>query len=438
VSEDDSGTWIKRRQGADTLHVRTCRLEVVSGPDRGASRVFTAPQIVIGRAHADFQLEDRRVSALHAEIRLENDGYRLRDLGSTNGTHVGGLRVVDAYILANTTIAVGDSVVRFTPLPASVELPLSQATRLGGLVGSSPVMRRLYEVIERLAATEATVLVTGETGAGKELVARAVHDRSARREGPFVVLDCGALPEQLIEDIVFGHEVGAFTGATTARPGVFEAAHGGTLFLDEIGEIPLELQPKLLRVLEAKQVRRIGGLASIDCNVRIVAATNRDLAAEVNRDAFRADLYFRIAVARIHVPPLREHREDIDELIAHCLVQLGAATLPETFNEWARKQSWPGNVRELRGAIEQSLALARHPEMIARQIQTGPSSLEIDVSVPFKEAKKKIVEELERRYITELLDAHQGNVSAAARAADLDRMTIYKMLYRAGLRDKPE
>ena len=437
MSDEESGTWVKRRQTGDSLHVRTCKLEIVGGPNRGTARVFSTPSIVIGRAQADFQLDDRRVSALHAEIRLENGGYRLRDLGSTNGTYVGALRVVDAFIVANTTIAIGDSLVQFTPLPSSTELPLSKATRLGGLVGSSAVMRRLYEVIERLAATDATVLVTGETGTGKELAARAIHDRSPRRDGPFVVLDCGALPGQLLEDLLFGHEPGAFTGANSQRRGVFEAAHGGTLFLDEVGEIPLELQPKLLRVLEAKQVRRLGGARSLDCDVRIVAATNRDLAAEVNRDAFRSDLYFRIAVARVQMPPLREHRDDLDEIVANCLVQLGAATLPDSFVAWARQQQWPGNVRELRAAIEQTLALARHPDIVARQMSASPA-LEIDVKVPFKEAKRKLVEELERRYVTELIDAHDGNVSAAARAADLDRMTIYKMLYRAGLRDRPE
>ena len=436
VTDEESGTWVKRKPGGDSLHVRTCRLEVVGGPNRGNARVFNAASIVIGRAHADFQLDDKRVSALHAEIRLEADGFRLRDLGSTNGTYVGGLKVVDAFIVANTTITVGETQIRFTPLPASIELPLSKATRLGGLIGSSAVMRRLYEVIERLAATDATVLVTGETGTGKELAARAIHERSARKDGPFVVLDCGALPGQLMEDLLFGHEPGAFTGALGSRRGVFEAAHGGTLFLDEIGEIPIELQPKLLRVIETKEVRRLGGLGAMECDVRIVAATHRDLTAEVNRDAFRADLYFRIAVARVQMPPLRDHRDDIDELIPHILVELGAATLPESFAPWAREQRWPGNVRELRSAIEQTLALARHPEIVARQ--TSPSTMEVDVSLPFKEAKRKIVDELERKYITELLDAHGNNVSAAARAADLDRMTIYKMLYRAGLREPPE
>ena len=437
MTELETGTWVKRRPEGDTLHVRACRLEVTSGPDRGLVKVFRTPSIVIGRANADLTLGDRRVSALHAEIRLEPTGYRLRDLGSTNGTHVAGLRVVEGYLVANTSIVIGDSTVRFEPLAESVELPISGERRLGGFVGESAVMRRLFEVIQRFATTDATVLITGETGTGKELAAQAIHQQSARRAGPFVVLDCGAIPAQLVEDQLFGHEAGAFTNAISSRPGVFEAAHGGTLFLDEIGELPLDVQPKLLRAVETREVRRIGSVTPIACDVRLIAATNRDLAAQVNSDAFRADLYFRIAVARLHLPPLRERREDIEPLVEHLVDKVGGGALPAGFVEWARKQPWPGNVRELRGAIEQALTLARFPEM-ERQWSTGAHGLELDVSLPFKQAKRQVIDELERRYITELIDAHDGNISAAARAADVDRMTIYKMMHRAGLKGRTE
>jgi len=433
VTDLETGTWVKRRAEGDSLHVRTCRLEVVSGPDRGLVKVFRSPSIVIGRANADLKLTDRRASALHAEIRLEPTGYRLRDLGSTNGTHVAGMRVIEGFLVANTTIAVGDTTIRFEPLAESVELPISGARRLGGFVGESPAMRRVFEVLQRLAATDATVLLSGETGTGKELAAQAIHHGSARSPGPFIILDCGAIPTQLVEDQLFGHEAGAFTNAISARPGVFEAAHGGTLFLDEIGELPLDVQPKLLRAVETRQIRRIGSVTPISCDVRLVAATNRDLAAQVNSDAFRADLYFRIAVARVHLPPLRERREDIAPLIEHLVERIGGGPVPPGFVEWAERQPWPGNVRELRGSIEQAITLSKFPD-IERQWSNGPSSLDVDVSVPFKEAKRKIVDELERRYITELIDAHDGNISAAARAADVDRMTIYKMMNRAGLR----
>ena len=437
VSDLETGTWVKRRPEGDSLHVRACRLEVASGPDQGLVKVFRSPTIVIGRANADLKLTDRRVSALHAEIRLEPTGYRLRDLGSTNGTYVSGLRVVEGFLVANTTIAIGDNTIRFEPLAESVELPISGARRLGGFVGESPAMRRVFEVIQRLASTDATVLISGETGTGKELAAQAIHHSSARSAGPFIILDCGAIPAQLVEDQLFGHEAGAFTNAIAARPGVFEAAHGGTLFLDEIGELPLDVQPKLLRAVETRQVRRIGSVTPINCDVRLVAATNRDLAAQVNSDAFRSDLYFRIAVARIHLPPLRERREDIAPLVEYLVQRIGGGKLPDGFIEWAQRQPWPGNVRELRGSIEQAITLAKFPDM-ERQWSSGPTALDVDVTLPFKEAKRKIVDELERRYITELIDAHDGNISAAARAADVDRMTIYKMMNRAGLRGRSQ
>ncbi len=437
--ENDTGTWVKEAAGVDTLHIRTIRLEVTAGPDRGLVKTFNNPTIVIGRANADLQLDDRRVSTMHAEIRMEPSGFRLRDLGSRNGTHVGGLRVVEGFLAPGTLITIGDTTIQFEPLADSVELSVSAADRLEGFIGRGIAMRRMYQLIERFAGTDATVLITGETGSGKELAAEALHARSRRRTGPLVVFDCGAIPSQLVEDQLFGHEAGAFTGATTTRPGVFEAAHGGTLFLDEVGELPLDVQPKLLRSVETRTIRRLGSTTPIPCDVRIVAATHRDLATEVNRDRFRADLYFRLAVARIHVPPLREHREDIDSLIDHFASRLGAGPVPPAFREWAAQHPWPGNVRELRAAVEQTVALARRPDLLAqRWVTSAGDGLAVDVSVPFKEAKRRVVEELERRYITELLDAHGGNISAAARAADLDRMTIYKMLQRAGLRAPAE
>jgi two-component system, NtrC family, response regulator GlrR len=294
------------------------------------------------------------------------------------------------------------------------------------LVGRSTAMRRLRELIDRVAPTDTTVLVTGETGTGKELVAESIHAGSARAGGPFIVLDCGALPAQLVEDELFGHELGAFTGATAPRIGLFEAARGGTLFLDEVGELPPEVQPKLLRAVETRTIRRIGGIAPIPCDVRLIAATHRDLAAELGR-GFRADLYFRLAVARVHVPPLRERVDDLALLIARFA---GDRAVPDTFHAWAARHPWPGNVRELRAAVERAVTLCRPPTA-----QPGPTPVEIDLSLPFREVKRRVVDDLERRYITALLDAHGGNVSAAARAAELDRMTIYNMLQRAGLRD---
>jgi transcriptional regulator with GAF, ATPase, and Fis domain len=426
----ESGTWIARRaDGPETLRVRKCRLEVISGPDAGTSKELASPVITIGRGGADLVLTDRKVSALHAEIRLEAAGYRLRDVGSTNGTFIWGMRVIEGFLGPGATIVVGDSAVRFLPLPDTVELPLWEGTQLGGLIGASAAMRGLFVAIDRIARTEATVLVTGETGVGKELVAEAIHDRSPRAAKPFIVLDCAAIPANLFEDQLFGHESGAFTGANRATQGVFEAASGGTLFLDEIGELPLDVQPKLLRAVETRRIRRIGGVHQIDCDVRLVAATNRDLAAEVNHGTFRADLYFRLAVARLVVPPLRERPEDIELLAAHFLALLpGAGPLPPDFLEWAKRNPWPGNVRELRNAIER--AATAGVVFDDTPAPKGTPALAVDTTIPFKEAKRRLVDEFDRRYVEALLDRHDWNIASASRAAGLDRMSIYKMLQR--------
>jgi transcriptional regulator with GAF, ATPase, and Fis domain len=321
------------------------------------------------------QLSDAKVSGLHCEIRLDDRGYRLRDLDSTNGTFVGGIRINDVYIQPGAQIAVGSTRMKFEPLGESVELEISERDRLGGMLGRSVKMRELFARLEKLAATDTTVLITGETGVGKELAAECVHDLSPRAKGPFVVVDCGAIPPTLIESELFGHERGAFTGATASYAGAFERAHGGTVFLDELGELPLAMQPKLLRVLEAKEVRRVGGQKTINVDIRIVAATNRDLGVEVNRGRFREDLFYRLAVARIVVPPLRERKEDIPLLIEGILATTpggeGAYIAAETI-DLMMKHDWPGNVRELRNVIERAVLLAEPPENAA-QLRRAPA-----------------------------------------------------------------
>jgi two-component system response regulator GlrR len=416
-----------------SINVRRCRLEVISGPGTGNTVELAQPTIVIGRKGADLTIDDPSLSRLHAELYLESSGYRLRDLGSTNGTHVRGVKIVEAYIKPDTVIQLGKSEVRFLALPDAVISPLWQQPRLCGLVGQSTPMRYLFELIERIAASDATVLISGETGTGKEGVADAIHERSPRNKRPFIVLDCSAIPAQLFEDQLFGHEAGAFTGATRAATGVFEAAHGGTLFLDEIGELPLELQAKLLRAVETRTIRRVGGTKPIHCDVRVLAATNRDLAVEVNRGTFRADLYFRLAVAKLQVPPLRDRREDIPLLVEHFCEQLGGHKPPPEFLTWALAQPWPGNVRELRNAVERATVLpSQHPGAHgpAPVASAWPS---IDVGVPFKVAKQRVVDEFDRRYLEALMTTHDGNISAAARAAGVDRMSIYKMMRRLGI-----
>ncbi len=325
------------------------------------------------------------------------------------------------------------------------------------LVGRSPALLQVRASLNKFAPVELPVLVTGETGTGKELAAECVHDLSPRAKGAFVVVDCGAIPPTLIESELFGHERGAFTGATASYAGAFERAHGGTVFLDELGELPLAMQPKLLRVLEAKEVRRVGGQKTINVDLRIVAATNRDLGVEVNRGRFREDLFYRLAVARIVVPPLRERTEDIPLLIEGILATTpggeGAYIAAETI-DLMMKHDWPGNVRELRNVIERAVLLAEPPENAA-QLRRSPApqppprtdhtpsttasspdatmTVPVDIATPFKAAKGNVVAEFERRYISKLLAHHDGNISAAARAAGIDRMSIHKMLHRLGL-----
>ncbi len=389
------------------------------------------------------------------------------DLDSTNGTFVGGYRVNDIYINPGNQISIGKSKIRFTPLGESVEVTLSNDQVFGGMIGHSVKMRELFARVEKLAHSDATILITGETGVGKELVAEALHEYSERVSGPFVVLDCGSIPQNLIESELFGHERGSFTGATSAYAGAFERADGGTVFLDEIGELPIEMQPKLLRVLERHEVRRIGGSKIVNVDMRVVAATNRDLGVEVNRGRFREDLYYRLAVARIHVPPVRERREDIPKLIEHFLtITPGGggevAELAQETIDLMMRHDWPGNVRELRNVIERSVLLSEAPASEAAfrrtyvpgaavpdQVKTDPDagasaaedgdaeagmmSMLVDTKTPFKVAKRDLVAEFERLYISQILAEHNGNISAAARAAGIDRMSIHKMLNRLGL-----
>ena len=435
--EKTTGTWVTRGE-APVLHVRRCRFEVLSGPDEGRVEEFAAQVIRIGRKGADVVLNDRSVSGLHAEITLTEKGYRLRDLESSNGTFAGGLRVRDVDIPPRITLTVGHTQVRFVPLEDTVAFPLWGTTEYAGMVGQSWAMRRVFELIERIAPTETTVLITGETGTGKELVAEALHKSSRRANGPFVVLDCGAIPHHLIEDQLFGHERGAFTGATLGRAGVFERAHGGTLFLDEIGELPPDAQSKLLRAVETRVIRRIGGSDAIKCDVRLVAATNRDLAVETNRGGFRSDLYYRVAVARIEVPPLRDRLEDLELLAARFVEELisgqVAGGLPEDFVNRAKRHAWPGNIRELRNAVQQALTA---PALL--QIGDGPANSlwSIDTAVPFKLAKQRFVDEFDRRFMMTLLEQHAWNISAAARATGVDRMSVYKLLERLGIERTP-
>jgi DNA-binding NtrC family response regulator len=332
-------------------------------------------------------------------------------------------------------------------LPDAVREPLSIEDRYGRVLGQSAAMRRIFALLPRIAASDSTTLIEGETGTGKSLLADVIHQHSPRAKGPFVVVDCSAIPPSLIEAELFGHAKGAFTGAQTARAGTFEAAAGGTVFLDEIGELRLDMQPKLLRALEERTIRRIGSLDPVRLDVRIIAATNRDLHVEVNKGNFRSDLYYRLNIVRLRVPPLRERPEDIPLLVSHFYDQLapdGDPGPPAALITDLMRQPWPGNVRELRGAIERAVLMgdpALWRETIIGAEAHGSTSappdtgapLELDLSRPFRELKEREVARWERAYVQALIRANGGNLSRAARAGRMDRNHLRELLRRHGV-----
>ena len=417
------------------------RVQVIEGPDKGLALDFDDTIRIGKRQLAELVLSDPTVSSLHCEIANRGE-LILRDLGSKNGTFVGSVRVIEAVLPPDESIRVGATVLQVRPLADTVDIPLRDDSDFFGILGGSPVMRALTARLERLAASDATVLIEGETGSGKELVAEALHRAGARRDGPLVVVDCGSLPASLVESELMGHERGAFTGAVAASVGAFERADGGTLFLDEIGELPLDMQPKLLRLIETRSVRRVGGAKSRTVDVRVLSATNRDLAREVQAGRFREDLYFRLAVVRVEVPPLRQRREDIPLLAAHLLRELGADPkqhlLPETLAA-LQAYDWPGNVRELRNQLTRMSALpdaALPPAAPSSSASPAGATPAVDLGVPLRVAKQRVVDELERAYVGALLDACGGRVADVARRAGMDRMSIYRIIDKLKLRAK--
>jgi two-component system, NtrC family, response regulator GlrR len=423
----------------DAPRVRRFVLDVVEGPTAGEHWTSSGDRCAIGsHASNDLVLEDKAVSRFHCEVRVEGTVAWIRDLGSRNGISVDGVVVREARLRNGSLVRLGRSALQFQLASESAALPVSSAERFGALVGRSLGMRAAFYLLERAAATDATVLLQGETGSGKDAAAESIHQASRRAEAPFVVLDCGAIPENLIESELFGHERGAFTGAVSRQTGVFEAAEGGTLFLDEIGELPLELQPKLLRVLEQRTIRRVGGHEHRPVDVRIIAATNRDLRAEVNAGRFRADLYYRLAVINVDLPPLRARPEDIPPLVHEVVASMDAD--PDavariiTPDLVARLQTaaWRGNVRELRNYLERCLVLHRPPPL--QPAVGAPSAPEVDVQLTFANARQRALDRFERTYVEALLERHGGNVSQAARAADMNRVYLHRLLRRHGLR----
>jgi DNA-binding NtrC family response regulator len=413
---------------------------VFAGPDAGKSIEFVNRARVGAKAIADFALSDPKVSALHCEIELGADLW-LRDLGSKNGTFVGNLRIREAALSPGDGIRIGDSRLRVQLLGDGAPIPLAEPGEYFGLIGQSPEMRALIARIERLSTKDTRVLIQGETGTGKERIANALHLSGPRAQQPLVVVDCGALTTGLIESELFGHEKGAFTGAVARSVGAFERANSGTVFLDEIGELPLALQPKLLRALESGEVRRLGGDQAIPLDVRVIAATHRDLALEVAHGRFREDLYYRLTVVTLTVPPLRDRIEDIVPLSIHLLRELDAEPseilTPDAIGA-LESFDWPGNVRQLRNTLEQAVSLTEPLQLPKPLSAPGPAAgatMEVDLSIPLRAGKARVVRDYERSYLTAMLKECKGNITEVGRRAGMDRMSIHRILQR--LRREP-
>jgi DNA-binding NtrC family response regulator len=430
-----------------TLKVRKCRLSVTGGPDLGKEVISDKERLRVG-AHSTNDLtlvEDRTASRHHFEIQYTERGYLVIDLNSTNGTWLDGRRIERAYLSQGSQIRAGQSTLSFSPIDEELTVEPDKDGELCGMIGQSARMRQIFGLIRKIAPMDVSVIIQGETGTGKELVAHAIHELSSRKSGPLVVLDCGAIPPNLIESELFGHEKGAFTGATATRPGAFERANNGTIFLDELGELRIDLQPKLLRVLENREVRRVGANETEEVNVRVIAATNRDLAKEIEAGHFREDLFFRLSVITIQVPPLRQRKEDIPFIIKKELAD------PDIVARHGRKHispaamsvlmaySWPGNIRELMNVISHVLTFSESGDIDVQHLPARVQGQQVEQPLPFnehlsfKDAKEQLLENFEREYLMQVLKRCDGNISRAARESGLHRKSIERLVKKYSL-----
>jgi transcriptional regulator with PAS, ATPase and Fis domain len=417
------------------------QIVVIEGPDAGTELEVAGTPVRIGTsADNTLVLDDDFVSRQHCEILPTAAGVRVRDNGSRNGMFVGATKVADATYTEPFQLRLGQTTLSITPLTETVDREQSTTDRFGDILGGSACMRELFADLMRIAPTEVSVLIEGETGTGKELVADSIHLASPRATGPYVVFDCSAVAPNLAESELFGHERGAFTGAVTARAGVFEQAHGGTIFIDELGELPKDLQPKLLRVLEKKEVRRVGGSKTIPVDARVIAATNRNLPAEIARGNFREDVYFRIATTHVYVPALRDRMDDLPMLVGHFLSRAvpprSVADIPPHVWEMLNAYRWPGNVRELQNAVQRLLILPERalnpnaqrqavPGLEAPAQSVAASELKLE---PLRIARREAADEFERNYLKLVLEKTDGNVTRAAAIAEVSRQMIQYLM----------
>jgi DNA-binding NtrC family response regulator len=433
--------------GPDTskLRVKKYKLLAISGPEQGREFVVSRNTFTIGSSkHNDLQIEDTTISRRHCEIRISPDGCQIKDLGSTNGTMVRGVRVTEAFLSQGSEFQLGSTRLVFCPLQETMEYTVSDKDSFGSLLGASVAMRRVFHLAETYAPTDATVLIEGETGTGKEVLAEEIHKHSRRGHKPFVVIDCASLAKELVESELFGHTKGSFTGATIDRAGAFEFANGGTVFLDEIGDLVPELQPKLLRVLEKREVRRVGSNQMTPVDVRIICATNHDLQNEVNAGKFREDLYYRLSVVHLEMPPLRKRKEDIPILVRKFLCDFGGDKAAESVKDFEsairrlEQHEWPGNVRELRNLVELACCSGQHSVELSTFFHLGrnrgaaqssaPAAPSFSADEPFKVVKNRLIGEFEQQYIEAILAKHGGNISRAAQEAGIERAYLQRLV----------
>ena len=422
------------------MAVRTVAVDVLDGPDKGLQAEADSETLTVGTAEGNVvQLSDPTVSRFHLEFTRSEQGIGLIDLSSTNGTFVGDVRIERGIVNPGATLKLGHTTLKVSDGNGTTA-ELFQGDQLQELRGATPVMRRLMARLERIARASVPALLMGESGTGKELAARAIHEMSQRAQEPFVTVDCASLAPTLIASELFGHEKGAFTGAHRQHEGAFERANGGTLFLDEIGELPAELQPQLLGALERRRFRRLGGRDEIGVDVRVVCATNRDLRQEVNAGTFRMDLYYRIAVVALQLPPLRQRTEDIPLLVRHFLIEAGhdgpleEVIQPESLADLYTYR-WPGNVRELRNWVEATVAMGESPELLDADVPPGADCIQDRVlNLPYKSARDAVLSDFEARYVKHHLELSDNNVTQAARAARMDRSYLIKLLQKHQLR----
>jgi len=448
---------IKSDEGGAAISLRKCQLSVIDGPDKGKKYSLVKPSTKIGKKETnDFVLSDSTVSRSHLTLEYTSDNFLLKDLGSTNGTAVNGTRVKEAYLIPGDRIKAGNTMMEFVAFDEKVKIEPSENDCFGSMVGTSIKMRQIFGILERISPSFATVLIEGETGTGKDLVARAIHENSPRKNKPYVVFDCSSVASNLIESELFGHEKGSFTGAVKSRRGAFEEANGGTIFLDEIGELTLDLQPKLLRALENREIRRVGTNLPVPFDVRIICATNRNLRKEVSEGRFREDLYYRLSVVKLTMPPLRERTDDVPPIVERLLTSgkfnktaegaLRITRVDDDALKVLQRYQWPGNVRELQNIIERASAIANGETITKECIDMVFSDLEneeerteklqVMKDVPFKEAKQKVVEVFEKDYLLDLLRKNNYNLSKAAREAGIDRKHIRNLLKKYGIPSK--